>query len=238
MQYIYGKNAILSRIANKGDFETIYVADGLKDQRFLDTLKKYNIKFVDRNKLEQLCGSNAHQGVVASIKEYKYASLDEVIKEAEKEEYPLIVMLDGIEDPHNLGAIMRSCESIGVRSIIVPKFNNAPLNSTVAKVSTGAIEFVKVAQVTNLTNTIHSLQEKGYWVVGAEASGNLDYREVDYKTKIVLVIGSEGKGIAPLVFKNCDFKIRLPMKGKVNSLNASNAAAILLYAIHANRYPL
>ncbi len=237
-QYIYGKNAVLSRVENKGDIEAIYVLETLKDSRIIAKLQDYSVSYVSKAKLSNLCGNPNHQGLVAKIKTYDYASLEEVINIAEQQEYPLIVMLDGMEDPHNVGAILRTCESIGVNSVIVPKHNCAPLTSTVAKVSTGAIEYVKVAEVTNLTTTINKLQKLGYWVVGAEASGDTDYRKVDYKTKIVLVIGSEGKGIAPLVYKQCDFKISLPMKGKINSLNASNAAAILLYAIHANRYPI
>lgn len=237
-QYIYGKNAVLALIENKKEIEELYVYEGIRDNKLLTKLQNTPYKMVNKDVLDRLCHSPNHQGIVAKIKEYKYASLDEVIALADKEEYPLIVMLDSIEDPHNLGAIIRTCEAIGVNSIIVPKHHNTPLNSTVAKVSTGAIEYVKVAQVTNLTTTLNRLKKEGYWVVGAEASGNLDYRDVDYKTKIVLVVGSEGYGIAPLVFKQCDFKVNLPMKGHVNSLNASNAAAILLYAIHANRYPL
>lgn len=237
-QYIYGRNVVFARIESHEEIEEVYIHEGIKDQKFLSKLAGIPYKTVNRKQLERLCGSPNHQGIVAKIKEYQYASLDEVIKVADQEEYPLIVMLDSIEDPHNLGAILRTCEAIGVRSVIVPKHHNSPLSSTVAKVSTGAIEYVKVAQVVNLTTTLNRLKKEGYWAVGAEASGDMDYRAVDYKTKIVLVVGSEGYGIAPLVYKNCDFKIRLPMKGHVNSLNASNAAAILLYAIYNNRYPL
>ncbi|MGI6378288.1 MAG: 23S rRNA (guanosine(2251)-2'-O)-methyltransferase RlmB [Bacilli bacterium] len=237
-QYIYGKNAVLARIEKQEAIEELYVYEGMKDQRFLARLSALKFKKVSRQQLEQLCGNPNHQGVVAKIQEYKYAPLEEVIALANTQEYPLLVMLDGIEDPHNLGAILRTCEAIGVKGVIVHKYHSAPLSSTVAKVSTGAIEYVKVAQVANLTTTLKRLKKEGYWVVGAEASGPLDYRAVDYKTKIVLVIGSEGYGIAPLVFKQCDFKVHLPMEGKINSLNASNATAILLYAIHSNRYPI
>ena len=228
-QYIYGKNAVLSRIESSKDVEEIYVFEGLKDEKFLSKIKDCNVIKASKSKLSNLCGHPNHQGVVAKVKTYPYASLQEVIDLAEKQEYPLIVMLSGMEDPHNLGAILRTCEAIGVTGIIVPKHNCAPLTGTVAKVSTGAIEYVKVAEVVNLTTTIKKLQELGYWVVGAEASGDVDYRAVDYKTKIVLVIGSEGKGIAPLVFKQCDYKISLPMKGKINSLNASVACGIAVY---------
>ena len=132
---------------------------------------------------------------------------------------------------------MRTCDALDINSIIVPKHNSAPLTSTVAKVSTGAIEYVKVAEVSNLTNTINKLKDLGYWVVGAEASGTIDYRKVDYKTKIALVVGSEGKGISRLVLKQCDYVVSIPMLGHVNSLNVSNATAVLLYGIHSVRYP-
>lgn len=236
--YIYGRNTVLARVESREEIEKIFIQDGVKDPRILKLSEQFDVEMASRQKLTKLCGNENHQGIVAAIKTYDYHPLEELLKDADKEEYPILIMLDGVDNPHNLGAIMRTCEAIGVKGIIMSKHNSCPLTSAVAKVSTGAIEYVKVASVTNLTQTLNKLKEKGYWVVGAEASGDTDYRAVDYKTKICLVVGSEGKGISPLVFKQCDFKISLPMLGKVNSLNVSNATAILLYEIYSNRHPL
>lgn len=235
--YIYGRNSVVERLTNNSDVICVYVQEGLKDPKVLNALKNVKYETVSKSKLERLCGSIYHQGIVASIKTYEYVSLEEVIKIADTKEYPTIVILDGIEDPHNIGAIMRSMDALDIHSMIVPKNGTAPLTNTVAKVSTGAIEYVKVASVTNLTNTINKLKEVGYWVVGAEASGATDFRKVDYKTKIALVVGSEGKGISRLVLKQCDFIVNMPMIGHVNSLNVSNATAVMLYQIYNNRFP-
>lgn len=234
---IYGRNTVLSRIANNNDIEELYLIEGMKDKRIVEASKDIPVKYMNRKQLDKLCATENHQGIAAKVHTYDYHSLQELLKDASKQEYPILVMLDGVDNPSNLGAIMRTCECIGVSGIITSKHNSCPLTSTVAKVSTGAIDYVKVAQVTNLTQTITKLKEEGYWIVGAEASGDVDYRDVDYKTKICLVMGSEGKGISQLVYKQCDFKVRLPMVGQINSLNVSNATAILLYQIYSNRYP-
>ncbi len=233
--YIYGKNTVLERLSNNTDIEEIYVQEGLKDRRILDALKDKEYKIVSKKKLDTLSNSIYHQGLVAKVKTYDYVSLDEVLKIAETKKYPTIVMLDGIEDVHNIGAIMRTMDALDMYAMIVPTHNSAPLTSAVAKVSTGAIEYVKVANVTNLTNTINKLKEKGYWIVGAEASGTIGYDEVDYKTKICLIVGSESKGISRLVLKQCDYVVSIPLLGHVNSLNVSNATAVMLYQILRNR---
>ena len=144
-------------------------------------------------------------------------------------------MLDGVEDPHNLGDILRSVDAVNAQGVIIGKHNQVPLNATVAKVSTGAIEYVNVAQVVNLTNTIKYLKEKGYWIVGAEASESQDFNKLKYDFPTLLVVGSEGKGISPLVLKQCDYRVKIPMEGHVNSLNVSVATAVLLYGIYLNR---
>jgi len=236
--YIYGRNTCLNRLQKEQDVLKIFIQDGLKNPLILDAIKDKQYEVVSKSKLERLCGNENHQGIVCLIESYEYLPFEELVRRTNDEEYPLIVMLDGVNDPHNLGAIMRTCEAIGCKSIICPKHNSVGLTSVVAKVSTGAIEKVRVACVTNLTNTLKTLKEQGFWVVGAEASGDIDYRKVDYKTKIVLVLGSEGFGISRLVFEQCDFKISLPMVGTINSLNVSNAAAILLYQIFSNRNPV
>jgi len=184
--------------------------------------------------LDKLVGNN-HQGVALEVNDYSYVSVDDIIKET-KLKYPFIIMLDGLEDPHNLGAILRTCDAAGVDGVIIGKNRSVRLNSTVAKVSTGAIEYVKVAEVTNLTNTIKYLKTKGFWIVGAEAcEKSVLYTEVKYDMPVCLVIGSEGKGVSRLVSENCDYLVKIPMVGHVNSLNASVSCAILIYEIIKNR---
>lgn len=236
-QYIYGKNVVLSRLEKGDDIEKIYLVEGFKDKKILEKIKCPK-EVVKASYLDKLCCCNYHQGIVAKVKVVPYTPLEVLLNSCKDVKYPLLVVLDGVEDPHNLGAITRSCDAIGANGIIVPKHGSAPLTSTVVKVSTGAIDYVPIAQVTNLTNTLKKLQELGFWVVGAEASNSQDYRTVDYKCPIVLVMGSEGKGISRLVLEQCDFKVNLPMVGHVNSLNVSNATAILLYQIYSDRNPV
>ena len=239
-QYIYGRNVIVSRLKEAKDIEELYILESFKDRKILDMVFNTRIKtfFCKKSKLDSLAGNEFHQGIVAKIHTYDYYDFDELIEELDCVENSLIVMLDGIEDPHNFGAILRSCEAMGVNGVVVPKHGSCPLNSTVAKASTGAIDNVKVSEVVNLNNAIKKLKENGYWIVGAEANNSVDYRAVDYKGKIVLVVGSEGKGISKLVISNCDYKVKLPMVGKVNSLNVSVACAVLLYQIYNSRFPL
>jgi len=239
-QYIYGRNVIVSRLKEAKDIEEVYVIDSFKERNILDLLKKSNVKtvFCKKSKLDNLAGNEFHQGIVARVHTYDYYNFEKFIDEVKDKENPLIVMLDGVEDPHNFGAILRSCEAIGVDAVIVPRHGACPLNSTVAKTSTGAIELVKVIEVGNLNNAIKRLKDEDYWVVGAEANNSVDYRSVDYSGKIVLIVGSEGKGISRLVIENCDYKVKLPMVGKVNSLNVSVACAVLLYQVYNNRFPL
>lgn len=239
-QYIYGRNVIVSRIKEAKDIDEIYIQDTFKDKSILDLVVKNNIKtfFCKKSKLDNLAGNEFHQGIVAKVHTYEYYDFDKIINDLNNKENALLVMLDGIEDPHNFGAILRSCEAIGVDGVIVPRHGSCPLNSTVAKTSTGAIELVKVVEIVNLNTAIKRLKDEGYWIVGAEANNSLDYREINYDGKIVLIVGSEGKGISRLVSENCDYKVRLPMVGKVNSLNVSVACAVLLYQIYNNRFPL
>ena len=239
-QYIYGRNVIVSRLKEAKDIEEVFVIDTFRDKNIIDLLEKSKVKVIrcKKNKLDSMAGNEFHQGIVAKVHTYKYYDFEALIDELKNKENPLIVILDGIEDPHNFGAILRSCEAMGVDGVIVPKHGSCPLNSTVAKTSTGAIELVKVAEVTNLNNAIKKLKDAGYWIVGAEATNSVDYRSVDYNGKIVLVVGSEGKGISRLVIENCDYKVKMPMVGKVNSLNVSVACAVLLYQVYNNRFPL
>lgn len=239
-QYIYGRNVVVSRLKEARDIDEIYLLDSFKDRSVMELIKNSRVKLVwcKKGKLDNLAGNGFHQGIVAKVHTYDYYDFDEVMCCLKEKENALIVMLDGIEDPHNFGAILRSCEAMGVDGVIVSKHGTCPLNSTVAKTSTGAIELVKVIEVNNLNNAIKKLKEDGFWVVGAEAHNSVDYRAVDYNGKIVLVVGSEGKGISKLVIENCDYKVKLPMVGKVNSLNVSVACAVLLYQVYNKRFPL
>lgn len=239
-QYIYGKNVVISRIKENKDIEVLYLLKSPKDNKELISLLKEDIKVevVSKSKLDKLVNTSYHQGYVAKIKEYPYYELDNVLSLIKDKENPLLLMLDGVSDPHNMGAILRTCDAVGVDAVIVDKVGSCPLNATVAKTSTGAIETVKVVKVSNLNQTIEKLKKIGYWVVGAEANESQDYRKIDYNSPILLIVGSEGKGISKLVLKNCDFKVKIPMVGKVNSLNVSVATALLLYEIYNKRFPI
>lgn len=216
-EYIWGRNSINEAIKNNRIIEA-YV---LSDSPYIETLKKKNIPFKIRKRfeLDKMSHNENHQGIIGVIEGYELSSVDDMIKK----ENGLIVMLDSLEDPHNLGAIMRSVDCVGADGIIYRKHHGVRLNSTVAKVASGAMEYVKVAEVTNLVKTLQDLKKKGYWVVGTDASAKDMYNKIDYRMNTVLVIGSEGKGISRLVLEECDYVVKLPMFGHVNSLNASVA---------------
>ena len=236
MEYIFGKNTVDSYIESKSIIE-VFAINNFSDDRLLRKLRQANIKvsFKDKNFLDKLSNFNKHQGIIASIKSFEYSSLNEIIQNAKKKQYPFIVALDGIEDPHNVGAIIRTCEAFSVDGIIISKHNSCPINQTVAKVSTGAIANVKIAQVTNLTQALNELKKNGYWVYAAEAFNSQPYESLDYKNSVVLVVGSEGFGISRLVKEQADFNIAIKMTGKVNSLNVSVATAILVSHISLNQ---
>lgn len=225
----YGKNNFFEALKNR-KITKAYVLDG---NSMIETLKKNQIKFVkvEKKQLDKLVDARNHQGIVFEIPDYKTYELKDIIHQKHK----LIVMLDGLEDPHNLGAILRTSDAIGVDGVIYKKNNAVGLTDTVAKVSTGAIEYVKCVEVVNLNNTIEYLKKEGYWIVGLEAKHAVSYETLDYNMNICLVIGSEGKGISRLVSEKLDFKVSLPMIGYVNSLNASNAFAIMVYKIYESR---
>lgn len=229
-EYVFGKNTVREVLNNKKRALKLFVSKNNQELITLATNNKIPYEVVDNNYLNKLVNGN-HQGAVLEIEEYSYTTVDDIINNAHKT-YPLIVMLDGIEDPHNLGAILRTCDAGGVDGVIIAKNRCAGLTQTVAKVSTGAIEYVKVAEVTNLTNTIKYLKKNGYWIVGAEARDeSVVYTNVKYDMPTCLVIGSEGKGISRLVTDNCDYLVKIPMFGHVNSLNASVSCSILIYEI-------
>ena len=218
--YVYGKNSFFEALVSR----RIIMAYVLDDKRIKDEGIPY--KVVDRKTLDKMVKGN-HQGYVAEVKEFEMSRVEDMIREKNG----LIVMLDGLEDVHNLGAIIRTCECAGVDGVIYKSHNAVRVNDTVAKVASGALEYMKVAEVNNLVNTIRKLKEKGYWIVGSDGSSRKMYTDLDYDMNTVLVIGSEGKGMSRLVKEECDFIVKLPMYGHVTSLNASVAAGILIYNI-------
>ena len=239
-EWIYGKNMVVEAIrAGKVENEVI-LQQGMQDVKLLELLKKHHLKVVYQNKayFKKVLGDVRSQGIMAQIEGYDYVELEDLLMKQPRGKFPLYVMLDGLEDPHNLGAILRTCDAVGVDGVIIGKNRSVGLNGTVAKVSTGAIHHVKVAQVTNLTRTLEDLKKKAFWIVGCELENSQDYRSVDYNMPTVLVIGSEGFGMSRLVKKSCDINVVLPMVGHVNSLNASVAASVLLYQVYNSRHPL
>ena len=218
---VYGKN-VVKEVIEKENIKKAYISKNFKDQELIDKIKenKIQIKFLDRNIMDKMEKGN-HQGIILEIEDYNYYLVDEI-----KEN--VIIMLDHIEDPHNFGAIIRTVEAAGFKSIIIPKDRSVEVNATVMKTSAGAIENVRIAKVGNLVNTIKELKKDGYWVIGTDMNGE-DYKTIDYTGKIVIIIGNEGKGMSRLVKENCDFIASIPMRGKVNSLNASVAAALIIY---------
>lgn len=223
--YIYGRNVAIEAIENENEVHCIWALKNLQDQKIRTLLEHGTIpvRYVDKKKLDSMVKGN-HQGIVLQVPDYQYSDLEEFIHK----EQALIVILDHIEDPHNLGAIIRTCEAAGVDGIILPKDRSVSVSGTVIKVSTGAIDYVKIAQVTNLNNTIRYLKKEGFWIVGTDMDGQ-DYSTIDYTGKCAIVIGNEGKGLARMVKESCDFIASIPMQGKTNSLNASVAAGVVIF---------
>jgi len=217
--YVFGKNSFFEAMNNK----RIIKAYVLNDSSIKGKGIPYQV--VDRKYLDKLSKSGNHQGYVAEVEEFKMSKVEDMLKEKNG----LIVMLDGIQDVHNLGAIIRTCECAGVDGVIYKAHNAVKVNDTVAKVACGGLEYMKVAEVNNLVNTIKDLKKKGYWIVGSAGEADKYYTDIKYDMNTVLVIGSEGKGMSRLVREECDFMVKLPMYGKVTSLNASVAAGILIY---------
>lgn len=242
-EYIIGKNPVLEAIKSNRDINKILIAEGSQHgqmQQLIKLAKEGNIlvQFVPKKKLDQITDGN-HQGVLAYVAAYQYAELDDLFAAAErKNEAPFFLLLDEIEDPHNLGSIMRTADAVGAHGIIIPKRRAVGLTATVAKASTGAIEYIPVVRVTNMARTIDELKERGVWIAGTEANGAEDYRRFDAAIPLGLVIGNEGKGMGRLIREKCDFLIKLPMVGKVTSLNASVAASLLMYEVYRKRHPL
>ncbi len=222
---VYGKNVINSLLKNNREIIQAYVYKNFKDKKIIDALKQRNIKikWLEKYELDKLVG-RSHQGIILKIPPFQYTNLNEFTHQEEA----LVVILDHIEDPQNLGAIIRTCEAAAVNGIIIPKDRSASVNETVMKVSAGALDNIPLAQVTNLTRTIKDLKKKGFWIIGSALEGTT-FEHLDYQGKIAIVIGNEGKGLSRLVKEECDFMAKIPMFGKINSLNASVAAGIIIY---------
>ena len=223
--YVYGKNVVNEVISNNNTIKKAFIDKKFNDNQIINKLKKNNIKikYLDKYDMDKMVDGN-HQGVIFDVVDYQYFDIDEIINDDDC----LLVMLDHIEDPHNFGAIIRTCEAAGVNGIVIPKDRSVSVNSTVMKVSTGALSNMKISQVTNLNNTIKYLKDNGFWIVGTDMNGTC-YCDIDYKGKTCIIIGNEGKGMSDLVSKNCDFIASIPMKGKINSLNASVATGIVVF---------
>lgn len=230
---IYGKNPVIEAIRAKKAIK-IFIVNNFNDQKISSLIKDNHLQVVSISpqEMERLSNGGVHQGIAAELKPYQTVSLEEIIAKAKKKEKKIIVMLDGIEDPHNLGAILRSADVFEASGIVLPKNNSVSLNATVAKTSAGAINYVPVAVVNNLNQAIKTLKEEGYWVVATDGSAQISYSSIKYDFPVVVVIGSEGKGVSPLVLKNSDYIVKIPQYGHVNSLNASVAAGILLAEVH------
>ena len=228
---VYGKNVCKEIFDKNLKIKKAYISENLVDKNIESQIKSRcnNVNILSNKKLDEI-SNTLHQGIILDIEDYKYSTLEEIINEKNDS---FIVILDHLEDPHNLGAIIRTCESAGVDGIIIPKDRSVDINSTVIKTSVGTVWNVKIARVTNLINTINELKENGYWIIGTDLDGT-DYRTIDYNMKKCLVIGNEGKGISKLVAKNCDIMATIPMRGEVNSLNASVAAGIMIYQMINN----
>ena len=237
---IEGRNAVLEAFRSGRCVDKLYVQDKCEDgpvRTIVREARKHDtiLKFVPKERLDQMSETGTHQGVIAEVASYEYASVDDILKKAEeKGEAPFIILLDNIEDPHNLGAIIRTANLAGAHGVIIPKRRAATLTSVVARTSAGALNYTPVAKVNNLVNTIKELKDKGIWFVCADMDGGLMYDQ-NLSGPIGLVIGNEGEGVSRLVRENCDLTASIPMKGDIDSLNASVAAGVLAFEIVRQR---
>ena len=239
---VIGRNAVMEALKGDRTIEAIYVSNNKLEGSINAIMgmakeQKILIKEVDKRKLDSMCDGETHQGVIAKVTPFKYSEVSDIFELAEqKGEAPFIVILDEVEDPHNLGSIARTAELFGVHGIIIPKRRSASVTATVYKSSVGAIEHVKVAKVNNINSTIEELKEKGVWIYGADIRAEEYSHEVDYSGPCALVIGNEGRGMSKLTVQKCDKLIKIPMVGKINSLNASVAGGIMMYEVLKGRF--
>ena len=232
---IEGRNAVLELLESDKDINKIYITKGelkgsINKIIAIANEKKVIIVQKDKKQMDMMAQSENYQGVIAVVPPYEYVEVEDILEVAkERNEDPFILILDGIEDTHNLGAIIRTAETAGVHGIIIPKRRAAQVNSTVSKVASGALEYMKIARVNNITDTISKLKDKGVWVCGTAIDADKFYYDQNLTGPLAIVIGNEGKGISDLVKRNCDFLVKIPMKGKVTSLNASVSTGIIVY---------
>lgn len=229
-----GRNAVLEYLKTQRQVDKIFLAEGARNADVQSIAKTRGIPVVlcDRRKLDRMSVTGNHQGMIAQVAAAEYVSLEEILQCAsEKDEAPLLVICDGIEDPHNLGAIIRSAEALGAHGVVIPKRRAVGLTATVARTAAGALSHIGVHKTTNMASFIDEIKAKGIWVFGAEADGETPLHQVDFDRPMALVIGSEGQGLSRLVREKCDYTLTIPMRGRVNSLNASNAAAIMLFEV-------
>lgn len=241
---IIGRNAVTEAIKAGRSINRLLIAEGSRDgsvQKLIALAKdnKIIIESVSRDKLDKIAENQRHQGVIAYAAPVEYSTLDDILSVAEEKKEPsFILLLDELEDPHNFGAILRTADAVGVHGVLIPKRRSVSLNSTVAKTSAGAIEYVKVAQINNVAQTLRQLKDLNFTLIGSDVEGSDIYKEIkdiDFTTPIVLIIGSEGKGMRRLTKENCDVLLKIPMIGRINSLNASVAGAVLMYEILRRR---
>ena len=238
---IEGRNSVIELLESGRDVNKILVARGEKHGSIHKIItmareRKIVVTEIERSKLNRIAQTPNHQGVIAIVPPFAYCEVDDILELANaKNEMPFLLILDGIEDPHNLGSIIRTAETAGVHGIIIPKRRAAQVNSTVSKVSAGAVEYMKIARVNNINETIRYLKQKGIWICGTDMDTDIIYTKQDYRIPIAIVIGSEGFGMSRLVKENCDFIVKIPMKGQINSLNASVSAGIIIYEVLKKR---
>ena len=232
---VEGRNSVIELLESGRDINKIFVQAGEKHGSINKIIamakeRKVLIAEISKEKINQMAQNENHQGVIAIVPPFDYASVEDILEEAKnKNEDPFVLILDGIEDPHNLGSIIRTAETAGVHGVIIPKRRAASVNSTVNKVSAGAVEHMKIARVNNLVQTIEYLKEQGLWICGTDGDAKTYYYDQDLKGALAIIIGSEGFGMSRLVKDNCDFLVKIPMKGKITSLNASVSAGIVIY---------
>ncbi|WP_347499786.1 23S rRNA (guanosine(2251)-2'-O)-methyltransferase RlmB [Proteiniborus sp. DW1] len=239
--YVEGRNPVIEAIKSGREIDKILIAKGSEQgsiQKIIGMAKEKRIviQYVEKAKLDAMSETKAHQGVIALVTPYSYKTVDDIMKAAEdKNEDPFIIILDEIEDPHNLGAIIRTAECAGAHGVIIPKRRAVGLTPVVIKASAGAVEYMNIAKVSNIASTIEELKERGVWIYGADMDGEQDYFNRDLSGPIAIVIGSEGKGIGRLIREKCDFLVKIPMNGKISSLNASVAASVMMYEVLRQR---
>lgn len=228
---VYGRNVVVELLKSKKDIKKVILQENFSEKEINSLLEKskFKVEMKSKREMDRLCNAN-HQGIIVDIADYQYNSMSDI---TDKDHF--IVILDHLEDPHNLGAIIRTSEAAGVDAIIIPKDRQVQVNSTVMKTSAGALTNMKVISVPNIVNAMDKLKKMGFWMVGTALEDSIDYREIDYQGKIALVIGNEGRGISSIVRKSCDFVAKIPMYGKINSLNASVASGIMIYEVVRNR---